>query len=116
MDQRNRNGKRKKAGSQLSRPGLGKRIYNFITLVENLPYGASLMQEKKVSRVAMGVGILIMAFGGVIFSVGWKWKITWVVETAFIISLIGWMMVILGFAFGVIGVAAKYVPVKGNKA
>jgi len=64
------------------------------------------MQEKRVSRGSMGAGILVMAVGASIFSLGWWQKWTGVVETAFFITLVGWMMVILGFAFGVVGWAA----------
>ena len=95
---------------------MGKTVVNFIAMAENLPYGASLIQEKKVARVAMGLGIIVMAFGAAFFSVGWKLHITWLVETAFVITLIGWMMVILGFAFGVVGWVAKYIPFKPGKS
>jgi hypothetical protein len=108
--------KRKTMTSPRAKRGVGKRFYDFFSLVENLPYGASLLHEKKVARVAMGVGVLVMAAGAAIFSIGWKFHVTWLVETAFVITLIGWMMVILGFAFGVVGWAAKYVPITRPKA
>ncbi len=81
-------------------------MVNFLSLVEQIPYGASLMREKRVSRGSMGAGILVMAGGAAIFVLGWWQKWTWLVETAFFITLVGWMMVILGFAFGVVGWAA----------
>ncbi len=99
-----------------SQPGVGKRIYNFISLVEQLPYGASLMQEKKVARVAMGSGLLTMAVGASIFAFGWGLKITWLVETAFFITLIGWMILIIGFAFWVVSSFAKRFPPKPHKS
>ncbi len=101
--------------SRRSKPGIGKRVADIISLVEHLPYVASLLREKKAARVIMGTGILVMAIGAAIFSIGWKWHITWLVETAFVITLIGWMMVILGFAFGVVGLLAKFIPMKPGK-
>src|SRR5208282_4833837 len=98
-----------------AKPGLGKRIYRFVSLVEHLPYGASLIQEKRVARGVMGVGVCVMAFGAAIFSIGWKLRVTWLVETAFFITLVGWMMVILSLAFGVVGWAAKYIPFHPGK-
>jgi hypothetical protein len=111
----NRSPKKTTPASRRSKPEIGKRVVHFISLVEHLPYVASLLREKKAARVIMGVGILVMAVGAAFFSVGWKWKIPWLVETAFVITLIGWMMVILGFAFGVVGLAAKYIPMKPGK-
>ena len=93
----------------------GTILFNFISMMENLPYGASLIQEKRVARAGMGTGVLVMAFGAAFFSVGWKFHITWLVETAFVITLVGWMMVILGFAFGVVGWAAKHIPILKSK-
>jgi hypothetical protein len=52
--------KRKTMTSPRAKRGVGKRFYDFFSLVENQPYGASLMHEKKVARVAMGVGVLVM--------------------------------------------------------
>jgi hypothetical protein len=95
---------------------MGKRIYNFVSMVEQLPYGASLMQEKKVARVTMGTGLLVMAVGATLFAIGWGWKLTWLVETAFVITLIGWMMVIIGFAFWVVSSFAKKFPIKQGKS
>ncbi len=97
-------------GHQPAKTGVGKRIYNFISLVEHLPYGASMMQEKRVSRVTLGTGLLVMAVGATLFAIGWGMKITWLVETAFFITLIGWMMVIIGFAFWVVSSFAKKFP------
>jgi hypothetical protein len=91
---------------------VGERIFNFVSLVEHLPYGASMMQEKRVARVAMGTGLLVMAVGSSIFAIGWGIKLTWLVESAFVITLIGWMMVIIGFAFWVVSSFAKRFPVK----
>ncbi len=84
-------------------------------MVEQLPYGASMMQEKKVSRVTLGTGLLVMAVGASIFAIGWGMKITWLVEAAFFITLIGWMMVIIGFAFWVVSSFAKRFPIKRAK-
>jgi hypothetical protein len=95
---------------------VGERIFNFVSLVEHLPYGASMMQEKRVARVAMGTGLLIMAVGASLFAIGWGWKLTWLVEIAFVITLIGWMMVIIGFAFWVVSSFAKKFPVKQGKS
>jgi hypothetical protein len=98
-----------------TKPGVGKRVYNFISLVEHLPYGASMMQEKRVSRVTLRTGLLVMAVGASIFAVGWSLKLTWLVETAFFITLIGWMMVIIGFAFWVVSSFAKRFPANHHK-
>ncbi len=98
-----------------SNGSLKTRLNNFISNLEHLPYAATLLQEKKFARRVMGVGVVIMAVGAAIFSVGWKLKATGWVETAFVITLIGWMMVILGFAFGVVGWAAKYIPIRPGK-
>lgn len=89
-------------------------MVRFISFIEQLPYGATMLQEKKVARGAMGTGILVMAVGASIFSLGWWQKWTWLVETAFFITLVGWMMVILGFAFGVVGWAAHRFSRKGK--
>lgn len=74
-----------------------------------------MMQEKKVARVTMGTGLLVMAVGASIFAFGWGLKITWLVETAFFITLIGWMMVIIGFAFWAVSSFAKKFPPKSTK-
>lgn len=74
-----------------------------------------MMQEKRVSRVTLGTGLLVMAVGAFIFAIGWGMKITWLVETAFFITLIGWMMVIIGFAFWVVSSFAKKFPIKNRK-
>lgn len=108
-------GRKPKRPSQLASPSVAKKIYNFIALIEQLPYGASLMQEKKVARVAMGTGLLIMATGSSLFSAGWWMKVNWLVETAFVITLIGWMMLIIGFAFWVVSSFAKNFPVKRSR-
>ncbi len=79
-------------------------------MVEHLPYGASHMTEKKAARGVMGAGIFVMVVGAAFFTVAWRARITWLGETAFAVTLIGWMMVILGFAFGVIGWAAGVFP------
>jgi hypothetical protein len=94
---------------------VGERVFNFVSLVEHLPYGASMMQEKRVARVAMGTGLLIMAVGASLFAIGWGWKLTWLVEIAFVITLIGWMMVIIGFAFWVVSSVAKKFPIQHGK-
>jgi hypothetical protein len=86
--------------------GAFQKLVDFVALIEHLPYGASWMTEKKVARAALGAGIFIMALGAALFAVAWRAKITWLGETAFAITLVGWMMVILGFAFGVIGWAS----------
>jgi vacuolar-type H+-ATPase subunit I/STV1 len=92
--------------------GLGRKVVDLFSAVEHLPYGASLMTEIKAAKMTVGMGVLNMAFGAVLFSIGWKGHIPWVAETAFVITLIGWMMVVLGFAFGVIGWTSKYLPFK----
>ena len=84
-------------------------------MLEHLPYGASLMQEKKVSMGTMESGILIMAVGATLFAIGWASHWTWLVEIAFVLTLVGWMMVILGFAFWVVSHFAKIVPFKSMK-
>ncbi len=73
------------------------------------------MQEKRVSRGSLGTGILVMALGASIFALGWWQKWAWLVETAFFITLVGWMMVILGFAFAVVGWAAHHFSSKRGK-
>jgi hypothetical protein len=108
--------KKNRAGHRSAKPGVGEKIFNFVSLVEHLPYGASMMQEKRVARVAMGTGLLIMAVGASLFAIGWGWKLTWLVEIAFVITLIGWMMVIIGFAFWVVSSFAKKFPVKQGKS
>jgi hypothetical protein len=92
-----------------------KKLAGFVALIEHLPYGASHMTEEKAARGAMGAGIFVMAVGAAFFAVAWRAKITWLGETAFTVTLIGWMMVILGFAFNVIGWAARVFPPKGRK-
>jgi hypothetical protein len=84
-------------------------------LIEHLPYGASRMTEKKAARGAMGLGVFVMAVGAAFFAVAWRAKLTWLGETAFTVTLIGWMMVILGFAFNVIGWAAQVFPSRARK-
>ncbi len=80
--------------------------------MEQIPYGATMLQEKRAARGILGSGILIMAVGAAIFAVGWWGKWTWLVETAFFITLVGWIMVILGFAFGVVGWVARIFSLK----
>jgi len=105
--------KTKKKSTSPRGPGvLRKKIANYFSTIENLPYGASLLTEKKAAKTVVGAGILIMAFGAVLFSIGWKGHVPWVAETAFVITLIGWMMVVLGFAFGFVGWASKYLRFK----
>jgi hypothetical protein len=90
--------------------GVFKRFKDFVVLVEQLPYGASRLTEKRVARVVLGTGIVIMAVGAALFSVAWRARLSWLGETAFVITLIGWMMVILAFAFGLVGWAARVFP------
>jgi len=73
------------------------------------------MQERRVWRGALGTGILVMAIGAAIFAVGWRAQWTWLVETAFFVTLVGWMMVILGFAFGSVSWAARTFPLKKGR-
>ena len=67
------------------------------------------MREKRVALVAMGAGFLLMTVGATLFAVGWRTKLEWVVETAFGVTLIGWMLLIISFAFWVVSAfAARY--------
>jgi hypothetical protein len=104
-----------KKTKRLSQSALWNRAYNFFSLVEQLPYGASIMQEKKVSRGILGLGVLVMAVGAAIFATGWTLHWNWLVEIAFVITLVGWMMVILGFAFWVVSHLAQRFPIKRDK-
>jgi hypothetical protein len=104
--------KKRKKPSKLD---LFNRAYRFLSLVEQLPYGASMMEEKKVSRGTLGLGVLVMAVGATIFAIGWTLHLNWLVEIAFVITLIGWMMVILGFAFWAVSTFAKRFPPKRGK-
>ena len=97
-----------------SKPALWERATSLFSLIEHLPYGASLIQEKKAYRGLLGLGILTMAFGAALFATGWWAKWSWLVETAFVITLVGWMMVILGSAFWVVSTLAKKFPVKDH--
>jgi hypothetical protein len=93
-----------------ARPGVFKRLKNFVVLVEQLPYGASWLTEKRVARVVLAAGVIIMAFGAALFAVAWRARLSWLGEGAFVITLVGWMMVILAFAFGLVGWAARVFP------
>ena len=109
MNRRQAGGKpgKGKKSAPASRPGWGKRMVGFITILEQIPYGASMLQERRVARGVMGFGVLVMAVGSAFFALGWWQKWTVWVETAFFFTLAGWMMVILGFAFAAVGWAAR---------
>ncbi len=86
-----------------------------ISTLEQLPYGASFLREKEIARALMSAGSKIMAVGAAIFAIGWWDKISWLVETAFVITLVGWMMLIIGFAFWIVARLAKYMPLQRPK-
>jgi hypothetical protein len=87
-------------------------MLDFVVFLEHLPYGASMLQEKRASRGVLGSGIVIMAVGAAVFSIGWKLHLNPVAETAFVITLVGWIMVIVGFAFWVVSTLAAKFPRK----
>jgi hypothetical protein len=76
------------------------------SLFEGLPYGASMLHEKKAALVAMGVGVLAMASGAGVFAVGWWFKLNRVVEAAFVITLVAWMLLVISSAFWIVSTAA----------
>jgi hypothetical protein len=47
----------------------------------------------------MGVGILLMAVGASVFAVGWWSKVNWLVEAAFVMTLMAWMLLVISSAF-----------------
>jgi len=97
-------------------PGVWGRLVGFMVFLEQIPYGASRLSEKRAARGVLVAGTLVMALGAALFTVGWWARLTPLVETAFIIALVGWMMVILGFAFGFVGWAAHKVPALKRQA
>jgi len=73
------------------------------------------MQEKKIARFAIGSGVLLMAAGASIFAIGWSFKINWIVEVAFVITLIAWMELVVSTAFWFVSSVARKVPLKIRK-
>ena len=47
----------------------------------------------------MGGGVLLMALGATVFAVGWSHQFNGLEQAAFGMTLIGWMALIIGFAF-----------------
>lgn len=102
------------AGSPVQAPpaGLFNLIKNTIQTLEELPYGATYLQEKRVARVGFGLGLLLMAFGAAIFSVAWSRKWAYPLDIAFVVTLVGWMIIIISFAFWIVSSLAKRFPPK----
>jgi len=96
---------KKKSGQ--TPPNFWEKSVRFIFTLEELPYGASLLIEKNIAKSIMGIGLKVMALGGMIFAGGWKIKVNWILETAFVITLVGWMMLIIGFAFWTVSGISK---------
>jgi hypothetical protein len=98
-----------------TRPKAFQRLVDFFLFLEQLPFGASWLSEKRAARGVMAAGLLVMAIGGSLFAVAWRAHLTALGETAFVITLVGWMMVILGFAFAMVGWAARTFPTKKGR-
>jgi len=75
-------------------------------LADGLPYGASKLHDRRMARRVMGGGVLLMAVGATVFAVGWRYKFNGLEQAAFVITLIGWMALIIGFAFWFVSTVA----------
>ena len=80
-----------------------------------MPYAASRLKEKQTARALLQGGSGLMAFGGAVFAVGWWGHWNGMLEAAFIITLVGWMMVVIGFAFWVVSHAVQWMGFKSRK-
>jgi hypothetical protein len=88
----------------LDEPDAGKK--GLARLFEGLPYGATMLHEKRAALAAIGIGVLAMALGASVFAVGWWFKVAWLVETAFVITLLAWMLLVVSSAFWVVSTLA----------
>jgi hypothetical protein len=87
-------------------------LNKLISIIGRLPYGADSNEEKWVARVAMGGGALLMATGSAFFAVAWSFKFSRLLDTAFVLTLVGWMLLIVSFAFWFVASIAKKVANK----
>jgi hypothetical protein len=76
-------------------------------LADGLPYGASKLHDTQASTRVLGGGVLLMAVGATVFAVGWRFKINSLEAFAFVLTLIGWMALVIGFAFWFVTTVAK---------
>jgi len=79
-------------------------------LVDRLPFGASMLKERKTALTGMGGGVLLMAVGASIFALGWWRKVIALVDVAFVVTLIGWMCFLVSFAFWFVTTLARKFP------
>lgn len=95
--------------------GAGAKFQKLISILERLPYGASLMEEKWAAWTAVGGGALLMALGSALFSAGWWFKLNALMDAAFVVTLLGWMLLIISSAFLLVTSLARKFPGKGPK-
>lgn len=83
--------------------------------MKGIPYAAEALKETRVARRAAGGGVLCMAFGATLFALGWACKLRRLVETAFVVTLLSWMALVISFAFWFVASVAGKIPGKSRE-
>jgi hypothetical protein len=91
------------------------KFLRIVSILERLPYGASRLEEGLVAWTAVGSGTLLMALGSALFAVGWWRKLNALMDVAFVVTLLGWMLLIISSAFLFVTTVAKKFPGKGPR-
>lgn len=86
----------------------GSRRLRFLAWLKELPHATDAAQDRVEARVGLGIGLFLAAVGGLLFLLGWGRKVPWLLDSAFVTTLVGWMAPPIAGAFWlVLSLAAR---------